>query len=354
MRRPKVKVPIRYPGGRIAALLVALIVAGCGAASSSPSPAASAVDTAEQQLVAAAKAEGTLTLYGTSSVAALKSDADGFEKRYGVKVSYVQLTSTPLSARVDQEIKAGRPQADVIITADRAGLNRWVQDGVLAKLPEVQFPQKTDYLASIQVGAQGIFVNTSVVTQKDRPKKWADTVQPQFSTKLVLGSPRISPAYSQLYYGLLKDPRYGSQFFDKLAALKPRVVETNVLVAQSVASGEASLGFTALAYDAVNIKQTNPSAPIEFGYLDLVTMTHSYISITAKSSHPKAAELFARWMMSREGQIAHNGSARAGSMLGTLPNTLVMPDPKVVSEVRAEDVSKEYQSLIGLFDRLFK
>ena len=37
----------------------------------------------DQTLIAAAKAEGTLTTYGTSSILAIKSDAEGFQKAYG-------------------------------------------------------------------------------------------------------------------------------------------------------------------------------------------------------------------------------------------------------------------------------
>ena len=49
---------------------------------------------------------------------------------------------------------------------------------------------------------------------------------PKVQGKLVLGNPRISPAYSELYYALWKDPNYGEAFFQKLAGQKPRVVQT--------------------------------------------------------------------------------------------------------------------------------
>ena len=73
-------------------------------------------------MIAAAKAHASLTDYGASSVATLKANADAFVKAYGVGVRYTQLTSGPMAARVDQEIKAGRVNADIMITADTTNL----------------------------------------------------------------------------------------------------------------------------------------------------------------------------------------------------------------------------------------
>src|SRR5262245_23103924 len=83
----------------------------------------------DQTLIAAAKAEGAMSMYGSSSVLAIKSDAEGFQKAYGIPVTYTQITSGPLTARVDQEIKAGAMAVDVVISADRTALDRWVAAG---------------------------------------------------------------------------------------------------------------------------------------------------------------------------------------------------------------------------------
>jgi iron(III) transport system substrate-binding protein len=307
----------------------------------------------DQQLIAAAKADGALTTYGTSSILAIKSDADGFQKAYGIPVTYTQITSAPLTARVEQEIKAGAIAVDVITTADRAALDRWVAAGQFAKLPAFDYPGRTDYLAQVQGVYQALFYNTAAVNGSAVPKAWSDVLDPRFAGKIVLGSPRIAPGFSQLYYALLKNPSYGEAFFEKLAAQKPRVVQTPVLVAQSVASGEAALGFTGLPYEAANITNANPSAPIAYTYLDIVTVAPTFIAINAKAQHPNAAKLFALWMMSPAGQVAHNGNGRASSVLGNLPGTLTAPDMTKIDSTTAEMVVADYQRLTSLFDRLF-
>jgi len=336
-------------------LLAALLLAGVGGRAVAQAGAPAGARGIDPKLIAAARKEGKVSLYGTSSVVALRSDAEAFEKAFGIPVTVTQLTSAPLTARVDQEIRAGRINADVVLTADRYALYKWIADQQIAKLPPVKYPERTDYLAHAQVVYQGVFYNTASVPKAEAPRTWNDVLNPKYAGKMVLGSPRISPAYSELYYALWKDPKYGVPFFEKLAALKPRVVQTNPLVAQLVASGEAAIGFCGLPFDAINIKAANSAAPIEYAYLDIVTMAPTFMAINAKATNPSAARLFATWLMSPEGQIAHNGSGRASSMLGPLPGTLQAPNPSLVRlDVTAEKVSVEYQALIGLFDRLYR
>lgn len=305
-------------------------------------------------LIAAAKAEGSVSLYGTPSVVALESDVKGFEEAYGIRPTYLQLVSGPLSARVDQEIKAGRMNADVILTADVAALERWAANGQLAKLPDIKYPLKTDHWAPVQAIYQGFLYNTSIVSDPGVPKSWNDFLNPKFKGRIVLGDPRISPGFSSLYFALLKDSRYGESFFRKLAEQRPRIVQTPVLITQSIASGEALLGFTGLPYEASNIKAKNPSAPIDYAYPDLYVRSSTSLAINAKSSHPNAAKLLALWLLSPAGQTAHNGGNRASSVLGDLPGTLKAPGNPGAQSVDARAVSKEYQSLIDMFDRLYK
>ena len=336
----------------IVTALFLMLAPVCGAFGADPKLA----QPTDARLIAAARAEGKVSFYGTSSIAALKSDADSFQQAYGIAATFTQVTSGPLTARVDQEIRAGRINADVIITADRYSFYRWIADGQIGRLPaDIRFPDRTDHIAQVQAVYQGVFFNKSQVAAADVPKTWNDLLNAKFQGKIVVGSPRISPAYSELYYALWKDPKYGEAFFRKLAAQKPRIVQNNALVAQLVNSGEAVVGFTALPYDAINIQTANPGAPIDYAYLDVITLAPSFIGINARAQNPNAAHLLAAYLLSPAGQVAHNGGGRASSLLGTLTGTLAAPDRKRVrTEITAEKVSPEYQALIALFDGLFR
>ena len=354
---------IRLGSHALLAAFVAALTFGSGigvaaepAAKSTAKPAAPVQDASKDaKLIAAAKSEGSVIVYGAPSVAALKADADAFQKAYGVAMQFTQMTAGPMTARVDQEIRAGRINADVIITADRPSLYRWAADNQLAKLPDMKFPEQNEYMAPIQSIYQAVLVNTSLVSKADLPKTWADVLSPKYSGKIILGSPRIGTAYSLLYLALLKDPKYGEAFFEKLAANKARVVQNNPLVAQLTAAGEAAYGFTGIPYDATNVVRANPGAPITYVYLDIVTAAYTYVVVNAKAQRPNAGRLLAAWLMSREGQMVHNGENRASSLLGNLPGTLSAPDMKNVRrDITVEKVTGEYQNIIGLFERTFK
>ena len=260
-----------------------------------------------------------------------------------------------MTARVDQEIKAGRIQADVLITSDRPSIYRWIADGQMAKLPDMKFPQQTEFMAPIQSIYQSVLINTSIVSKQDMPRSWNDLVNPKYAGKIVIGSPRVGTAYSLLYLALLRDPKYGEAFFEKLAAQRTRVVRNNPMVAQLTASGEAALGFNDIPYDANNILATNPKAPITYIYLDIVCQANTYMVLNGKAQRPNIAKLFASWMMSPAGQMVNNGDGRASSPLGNLPGTLTAPDRKMVrADITIERSSAEYQKTIDTLERIFK
>lgn len=324
------------------------------APAATPTRAPAASDIADAALISAAKAEGSIVLYATPSQLALQADAEGFQKKYGITVNYIRLVAGPLTQRVDTEVKAGRVQADAIMTADTVALDRWSKENVLKKLPEIKYPKTTDYYAPVQIIGQGLVYNTRLVSKADLPKTWSDVLDAKWSGKIAIGNPRIGPGYMTLYYALQADAKYGKGFFTKLAQLKPRVVESDVLVAQSVASGEASMGFTAFPYLAANIKKDSPAAPIDFAYLDIATVLPTNIALVTQAPHANAADLFVRWMMSSEGQKAHNGDGRASSPLGDLEGTLPMPPQDKSRVIPAQDVAKEQRNIIAMFDEMFK
>jgi iron(III) transport system substrate-binding protein len=210
-------------------------------------------------------------------------------------------------------------------------------------------------MAPIQSIYQALLVNTAAVPKNEIPRTWADVLNPKFAGKIVIGSPRVGTAYSLLYLALLKDPKYGEAFFEKLAANRARVVQNNPMVAQLTAAGEASLGFTGIPYDATNVVKANPGAPITYVYLDIVTAAYTYVVINAKAQRPNASRLLAAWLMSPAGQQVHNGDDRASSLLGNLPGTLAAPDARNVRrDITVEKVSAEYQTIIGTIERIFK
>jgi ABC-type Fe3+ transport system substrate-binding protein len=69
---------------------------------------------ADPALIAAAQREGQVTWYTTQITNQFGRPAmDAFQKRYGIRVSFVRADSIELAVRVVNEAQAGRLQADV-------------------------------------------------------------------------------------------------------------------------------------------------------------------------------------------------------------------------------------------------
>ena len=95
-------------------------------------------------MIDAAKKEGQVVWYTTQIIDQFaRPAAAAFEKKYGIKVSYVRANSNEVALRVLNEAKAGRMQADVFDgTGATASLKK---EGIVAKcIPEnaKRFPKE--------------------------------------------------------------------------------------------------------------------------------------------------------------------------------------------------------------------
>ena len=110
------------------ALLLALVMvfalAACGSTAETPAateaPAAEPETPAEEpaaeadpmeDLIAAAKAEGELTVYGSCEEEYLAAACQHFQELYGIKVNYQRLSTGEVQAKIEEE--NGNPSADV-------------------------------------------------------------------------------------------------------------------------------------------------------------------------------------------------------------------------------------------------
>ncbi len=272
-------------------------------------------------LVAAAKAEGSLT------VIALPHDwcnyggaLEGFKAKYGLSVT--ELNPDAGSGDELEAIRAnkdsGGPQApDVIdvgvafgpqskdeglITAYKVATWDTIQDVPGAKDPDGFF--YPDY------GGVLVFqVNTDLVTNV--PADWADLLKPEYKGQVGLsGDPRSSNQAAQTVYaaalangGSLDNIQPGLDYFKQLndaGNLLPVIVTSGLF-----AKGEAPISFF-WNYLSLAQKETlagNP--PVEIVYPKSGAWGGWYIqAISAYAPHPAAARLWQEYLYSDEGQQA--------------------------------------------------
>lgn len=97
-------------------LLATSLVFATGAKEAAPAAAAPEVEMTHDELVAAAQAEGTLTIYTHSSRTA--KAAEGFAEKYGIKVETTQLKDSEMIEKVSKEAAADLDAADLIFCQD--------------------------------------------------------------------------------------------------------------------------------------------------------------------------------------------------------------------------------------------
>lgn len=291
-----------------------------GALTLSGPPAASGATF--QELVAAAKKEGRLTVYSSESAAQVKASAQDFQERYGIQVEATRLVSGTLTSRYAAERAAGKVVADVIsISAEPFYTDNpdwWL------KLDEKTIPNIKDYPRSA-VNKDGIFVtvtqqgmviayNTELVAPKDVPKSYEDLLGPRFSKPgtIVMANPRATQSGMSFFWVMIQ--KLGPDYYKKLMQHQPAIGEGAGPVAQLVGAGAHAVAIGTFANHSQGVMAAG--APLKYVYpTDVSTGTDNQVAISAQAPHPNAARLFLAYRLTRE---AHEVLCKVGGSASPL------------------------------------
>ncbi|MDB5649415.1 MAG: fbpA 2, partial [Hyphomicrobiales bacterium] len=144
-----------------------------------------------QRLIEGAKKEGSLTLYTSHTVADMNMLKTAFEAKYGVKIVVWRSNSEDIIQRATTEYRGGRFEVDAFET-DQSGLEalhrekmlQAIKSPVIADLvPQASAPG--DWLGTrLQIITAA--VNTRAIPEADRPKTYADLLDPKYKGKLAV------------------------------------------------------------------------------------------------------------------------------------------------------------------------
>jgi len=293
----------RTTGIAVVAAAVLAGLAGCGSGGSSGD---SGPATAPSDLVAKAKSEGQLTLYGDADQAKLQKWAAGFTQKYGIKVQVLRIGGSELFQRFAQEQAANQPQSDVFSVTDYASLQKSVQEGWLAK-----YTPKDANLLPADLGRAGYFYplqntsnqtivyNTDKLTPAEVKQVQADPVaaaeDPKFKGRIGANIPESSQQAAALWYQWTdgsQKAKYGWGAMSKIAANKPVFASSPDLI-NDVTSGEISIaiGIT----DGLAAPAVDKGAPIRWTYPNPTVTSAFGAGVVANAPHPYAARLFMEW-----------------------------------------------------------
>jgi iron(III) transport system substrate-binding protein len=258
-------------------------------------------------LYESAKAEGTVTLYGTTDPDHMKIWTDLFEKTYpGVKVEYVESNTNPLVQRILTEAKAGTQIADVVGTGDFT-VYTFLKENLLtsfdapeASVPAIpkgaQHPQRLwtpHYLI-----AAGVAWNTNRVSNP--PSTWDDLTDSRFANQIIL-NPDDVDVYTPLGVSKFKGEAGFRAWLEKVAANKPTFQEGHDNVAAVLAAGGAGVYGTAFLNNIADLKKSG--APVDWSVAESVVKLQ-VLGVFEKAPHPNAARLFVNFLLTKPAQEA--------------------------------------------------
>jgi len=299
----------------------------------------------QQKLEAAAKAEGSLSLYTSIAQRDLAPLIGPFEKRYGIKVNVWRASGDTTLQRIVQEQKAGRYTVDTVhfSAPELEALHRekllqpvasaHFEDLIAGALPPHREWAST--LLSVWVQAY----NTNLVKKEDLPKTYKDLLDPKWKGKLGYEVENVE-WFTTVANHLGGDA--GVQFFRDLAATNGLSVRKgHSLLNNLVAAGEVPLALTVYNYMPAQAKEQG--APVDWFVLEPAVARANGIGIMKNAQSPNAAALFEDYMLGEAQSIL--------TSLNYVPTSKKVESPlkgvsiKIVDPVETLDNSAKWEPL---------
>ena len=141
-----------------------------------------------EQLIEAAKAEGTLVVYGSCEEEYLAVACEKFQELYGIEVQYQRLSTGEVQSKVEEE--AGKPSGDVWFGGTTDPYNVCAAEGLLmayeaenaSHLLGNAYRDANGYWYGIYKGILGFMVNIDELNRLglEVPQDWADLTKPEY------------------------------------------------------------------------------------------------------------------------------------------------------------------------------
>ena len=306
-------------------------------------------------LLAAAKAEGTLTVYSSTNEQEGLPLFKIFEEATGIKVQYVRGSDSVLTSRMTIEFRANQKSYDIVhmTTINKLPpqlLEAYEPAEAKNILPEARDPGKRWY--GVYANYNSPAYNTQKVKAADLPATYEEFVK----HKEWAGQVAIDGTDNEWLKAMFE--HYGEQkatqvIKDIVTTLKPIVTDGHLAMARATGAGEYAISLNNYVNLSINVKLAG--SPIEIFALDPVAMFFGQVAINAKAPSPNAAKLAANFMLSQECQqfLAKFGRLPTRKDVPSNPPGLteMLTQKKVITVLMSPDEERKWQRQ---FDQLFK
>lgn len=248
---------------------------------------------------------GTITLYTSEPQAKIDELIAKFNETYpDITVEVFRAGTGDLTTRIETELTTGGVQADVLLAADAPTFDKYVAQDLFAPLeadltnvlPEVIDPN--GFYVGTRVIPTVIAYNTTMVTEP--PTSWQSLTDASYADQIVMPNPDVSGAAAFNASVWLLNPDLGQAWLEALAANKPIIADSNGPVSQAVAAGAQPIG---IVVDYLVRDLAAQGSPIGVSYpTEGVPYVYQPVGVFANSDNLEAAQVFAAWLVSEEGQ----------------------------------------------------
>ena len=259
------------------------------------------------EVIAAAKAEGKVTIYTSAVDAEMQEIAGVFEKAYpGIKLEWLRFPSTTLFARFVGELDSKVYTADVLFSGStqlyqqRPELFQPMKPEVVPNARALIVPAKNGNYAVAEIVPHAVTFNNAVLTKDvidKNLKSWESLADPYWKGKIALVDPKIST--NVVSWLLNMRDTYGDAWVQGFVKNQFKVVGTGTSGTQQVAAGAFQLVVPTVQSHSTDIRAQGapltvytpegPSHGLEQG-----------LAIPLRAPHPNAARVYTNWKLSQD------------------------------------------------------
>lgn len=283
----------------LALLLAAMMALSC--------VAFAAAEEVDADLLAAAKAEGELIVYGSAEEAYVSAACKHFEELYGIKVSYQRLSTGEVQAKITEE--NGNPSADVwfggtsdpYAEAASAGLLLPYEAKNASHLVNQNYRDKDGAWYGIYKGILGFMVNTEELARMNLevPQDWDDLLKPEYKGLIWLSNPATAGTAKLVINTMvqMKGHDEAMEYFKALDANIAQYTKSGSGPSKKVGIGECVIGIGFLhdgitqildGYDNIQLVIPSSGTSFEIGAT----------AIFKGAKHENAAKLWVEYALS--------------------------------------------------------
>ncbi|MBI4330551.1 MAG: extracellular solute-binding protein [Chloroflexi bacterium] len=295
------------------------------------------------RILTAAKAEGGVTIYGSTSPETRQTVSEAFHSKFGIRIDWVTGRGNETVQKILSEQRANINLADVVTGATMSTMNGLKPAGVLKPLePALMLPEakgtanwfqgklwwvddERTHLAYSLQALPAIVINTDLV-KKDEIQSFRDLLNPKWKGKIIMDDPTIGGSGNGWVTAVghrIMDINY----LRELAKQEPVLLRNFRQEVEWLARGKYSVGLAMNAPEMSDLIRAGVSnmdvvIPREGSYL---SQSRGAVSLLNKPAHPNAAIVYLNWILTREGQTVVSKAEGLQSARTDVPTDFVEP-----------------------------